>query len=129
MVTADVSSKHHFFMVVSVANMPNLPVFVWLLAGRSELVLPASRAGETQASFQLEAMQQCLASTAQELARTSRSKPASGKLQMHTNDVPTHVPLKIHINTALLSSFHPQIVRRLETKYMGSFPTGGDPST
>ena len=53
-VTTDVSSRYHFFMTVFVANMPNLSV--WLLAGRSELVLPASRAGETHASSQLEAM-------------------------------------------------------------------------
>lgn len=38
-VTTDVSSRYHFFITASVANMPNLSVFLWLLAGRSELVL------------------------------------------------------------------------------------------
>jgi len=57
MVTTAVSSKYHFFMTPCVVNLLNLSVFVRFLAGRSELVLPLSRAGETRASSHLEATQ------------------------------------------------------------------------
>lgn len=123
-VTTDASSRYHFFMTASVVNMPNLSVFVRFIAGRPELVLPVSRAGETHASSPLEATQQRLASTAlksfQEQACIWQT-PSAG--QSHA-----HVPPKTGINVPLLSGFHPQSIRKLETKEMGSFPAGGDPS-
>lgn len=111
-VTTDASSRYHFFMTASVANMPNLFEFVWLLAVKSELVLPASRAGETRASSQLAAVQQCLAST----ALKSFQEQACIWQAPHARQPRAHVPPKPGIIIPLLSGFHPQSIRRLETK-------------
>lgn len=85
-VTIVMISRHHFFRYISIANMPNLSVLVWLLSGRSELILPESRAGETHTNSQMEAKEQRLASCCSSLHLQNQANPMH---TCHQNPAPT----------------------------------------